>query len=346
MAVRYIAQGQFAQFVADVTAGFELFGHQVREGEQPHMVRTKPEDITLGTARAVEPGKSFLYPPREDLGEYFAPERELADRPTALVGLTACDLRAFKVLDEVFLGGEFKDPYYEKRRQNLLVVSMDCTGPFDGCFCTFFGQPPYPAEGYDINISPLAGGSGGYLVEAGTEKGEKLLTAQSRQVEATAEQLAERDRQRKASAERVNGLVHDAGLGSIEGITEKLRKSKATGAEFWAKHANKCVECGACNFICPACHCFLLVDVERQGQFRRFKNWDSCLYLSFARVAGGANPRGRRVERLQNRFEKKFDFLISTMGLWGCTGCGRCTQACAGDIDIKEVLRDISKTEL
>jgi len=341
MTVKFVPRDGFASFIAGVTDGCELYGQQVSEGEQPHLVRTKPEKISLGTARAVEPVKMFVYPPREDLGGYFEGEDVGKAAPVALVGVTGCDLRALRVQDAVFLGGEYKDPYYEERRQNLLVVSMDCARACDVCFCTFFEQSPYPEGGFDVNLSPLSGGADGYVVEAGSAKGEELLGRQAGLADASAEQLGRRDAQRRQVTEQVARQAEAAGLASSKQVTEKLRASRDKGAEFWDRHANKCVECGACNFICPACHCFLLVDVEEKGGFRRFKNWDSCLYPSFARVAGGANPRARRVERLQNRFEKKFDFLVSTMKLWGCTGCGRCTEACAGDIDIREVLKDI-----
>ena len=341
MTVRFVSRDKFAKLIATLAEGYDLCGQQTEEGEQPHMIPTSAEDITLGGARAVEPLKTFLLPPREDLGEYFAEEGAPEAKPLALVGLTGCDLRALRVLDEVFLGGDFKDPYYEKRRQNLLVVSMDCAAPFDVCFCTFFGQAPYPEDGYDLNLSPLAGGEGGYVVETGSGKGEELLAKQAGLAAATGEQISQRDAQRKAVTEQIARQAKDAGLESADGITEKYRISREKDAEFWYTHSNKCVECGACNFICPTCHCFLLVDVEERGKFKRFKNWDSCLYTAFARVAGGANPRGHRVQRLQNRFEKKFDFLPETIKLWGCTGCGRCSEACAGGIDVREVLKDI-----
>ena len=307
MAVKFVPRDKFAEFIAGVSEGYELYGQQTEEGEQPHLVRARPEELSLGGARAVEPVKSLLFPPREDLGECFAEEGEPAAPAAALVGATACDLRALKVLDDVFLGGDFKDPRYEQKRQNLLVVSMDCTAPFDVCFCTFFGQSPHPEDGYDLNLSLLSDGAGGYLVETGSAKGEELLAKQAGLADATREQLAQRDRQREQVRQTVDQQARAAGLDHLDTVTEKFRQS--VDEDFWTRHANKCVECGACNFICPTCHCFLLIDVEEQGKFKRFKNWDSCLYRAFARVAGGANPRGHRVERLQNRYEKKFDFL-------------------------------------
>ena len=105
----------------------------------------------------------------------------------------------------------------------------------------------------------------------------------------------------------------------------------------------ECVECGACNMICPTCHCFLLVDQSADDKFQRLKVWDSCLMKRFARVAGGANPRKHLGERLRNRFIKKFDFFPEILGIYACTGCGRCIETCLGDIDIREVLKESCK---
>ena len=111
-------------------------------------------------------------------------------------------------------------------------------------------------------------------------------------------------------------------------------------SELWEDLAADCVECGACNFICCTCHCFLLADgVDAHRCPARTKQWDSCLLPNFARTAGGGNPRPRRAERLRNRFDKKFNFAPDVLGFYACDGCGRCTEACIGKIDILEVLK-------
>ena len=214
MAVKFIPRDRFSEVIAGITKGRQLFGHQLEaepsgQAGRPHMVLTSADDLVLGTARAVEPVKALLFPPRDDLGGYFADKAEPNAPPVALVGATACDLRALKVLDQVFLGGEFKDPYYEKKRKNLLVVSMDCTLPFDVCFCMFFGDAPHPSEGYDLNLSPLAGGKDGYLVEPGSEQGEKLL-AEAQLIDASDALIERRAAQRKEAVEQVFGVKVNA----------------------------------------------------------------------------------------------------------------------------------------
>ena len=207
---------------------------------------------------------------------------------------------------------------------------MDCTDPLDVCFCTFSGARPYPTAGFDLNLSPI---SGGYILEAGSEEGGSLLEEKLADLpEATADQFSERERSRAAVTQR--------GHPDPEKIYEKVQQKP--DAPMWGELADDCVECGACNFVCPACHCFLLTDLEEEHGFRRFRNWDACLYPSFAKEASGANPRKRRSERLHGRMEKKFYFLKTDADRWGCVGCGRCIDACPGAIDVRETLRKLA----
>jgi len=120
----------------------------------------------------------------------------------------------------------------------------------------------------------------------------------------------------------------------FKGIIEKGYES-----DIWADEADKCVECGACNTICPTCHCFLLYDQKSENQMARLRIWDSCMIKDFAQVAGGANPRPELWMRLRNRFEKKFDFFPKVADIYACTGCGRCIAACPAKIDIRKVLK-------
>jgi sulfhydrogenase subunit beta (sulfur reductase) len=120
----------------------------------------------------------------------------------------------------------------------------------------------------------------------------------------------------------------------FEGIIHRNFES-----EIWKDEAKTCVECGACNTICPTCHCFLLYDQKNEKAMARFRMWDSCLIKEFARVGGGANPRPKLWMRLRNRFEKKFDFFPKVAKVYACTGCGRCITACPAKIDIRRVLK-------
>jgi|GEM_PF-4949453 len=53
----------------------------------------------------------------------------------------------------------------------------------------------------------------------------------------------------------------------------------------------------------------------------------------------GGDPRPERARRLRHRFDKKFVFFPETLGRYACDGCGRCSEACIGRIDIRTVLK-------
>ena len=302
-----------------------------------------PAEFPLGgpwqfpAVRAVEPLKALLFSARYDVGA-FGLEPQDASAPQVIVGAKACDLAALRILDHVFLEGDFQDPDYKARRENLLIIAGDCTDAKDVCFCTFLGSQPYPQTAYDLNLSPV---DAGYIVESGSEKGQKLIDQHSALFQpAQQEQLTQRDRNRAQITDKVAQQVKDGGL------TFQDRLGKLLGepdVELWTRNAETCVECGACNFICPTCHCFLLSDLEDRQGAKRFRNWDSCQYRNFARVAGGANARPKRAQRLHTRFEKKFKFFPDRLEQFACTGCGRCVEACLGKIDMREVLKELAR---
>ena len=63
------------------------------------------------------------------------------------------------------------EAYCAAREQNLIIAG-DCTDAGDSCFCTMMGHLPHPEGGYDLLLCPI---EGGYVVETGSEKGERLV---------------------------------------------------------------------------------------------------------------------------------------------------------------------------
>jgi len=295
----------------------------------------------LGAYRTAEPLKSFFFPSRETVAVY--PESNTATfegrRSTVLLGAKACDLRSLSLLDRVFLSDDFRDPFYADRREKTLIVGSDCTEYRDCCFCIALGINPWPEESFDLSISEIAGG---YLVAQGSPKGESFLKAHENRFQpATPMQLDERQQRRNQLLTSYRNKIAADRLPAQDTLQDNVRRNYQS--PIWENRAAECVECGACNLVCPTCHCFLLEDSTRaRGEFARARLWDSCQYKSFARVAGGTNPRKRLAERVRNRFAKKFDFFPETAGFYACTGCGRCSEACIAKIDIREVLKELA----
>lgn len=296
------------------------------------------EDAVIGEIRAVQSIKSFFFPVRTKISSYF-PEKisDKKSRPVAIIGAKSCDLASLKILNYVFKEGSFKDPFYILQREEGLVISSDCTCYGETCFCVALGILPYPTEDFDINLSEI---ESGYVAEVGSEKGDKLIKEYSKLFQNADLYLERKETNRKKLKDELSEHVKSKKIPAKDSIQEFFKKK--FDSKLWEETAKTCVECGACNVICPACHCFILKDQGSEQGFERLRLWDSCLILSFARVAGGANPRKLLAERLRNRFDKKFNFLPNVVGKFGCTGCGRCTEACAGKIDIREVLSKLS----
>ena len=307
--------------------------------EQFHLVsaeKWEPGKHALGSFRPVEPLKSVVFRPREQVGALGGDGAVPPVSERVLIGVKNCDLSALAIHDHVFLDTEPVDPFYAELRKNTIIVSCDCTDARDVCFCPMVNEQPYAKEGFDINLSAC---SEGYVAESGSERGEKLLKElESCLAPAEESALKNRDESRAEMTERVRGLAARKGLTSGSDYRQAIQK--AAEAPLWGEFAQDCVECGACNFICCTCHCFLLADgTSKDNEPTRVKQWDSCLYRNFARVAGGANPRGHRADRLFNRFDKKFNFFPEVLGRYACDGCGRCIEACTGKIDIRDVLK-------
>lgn len=71
------------------------------------------------------------------------------------------------------------------------------------------------------------------------------------------------------------------------------------------------------------------------------KIWDSCVRLDYATVAGGENPRKMLTNRTLHRLLHKFVFFLDRYGIQMCVGCGRCIDACAGESNIRDVLKKL-----
>lgn len=333
----YISKDNFFKLLDRLKENYEVYV-PAKKGDQRFYKKYEEQspDIVIGEVRAFEPLKAFFSGAREIVAEGFKPESpRVSDRPFAIVGVKSCDLKGFKIHDEVFLNHDYKDPSYTRNRQENLVISADCTSSIQTCFCTALGLKPYPEENFDINLSEV---KGGFVAVSGSKKGEDVLRKHSRYFQKTDNSfMKEKEKRRTAVCKEVEKNVKENSIPSedlYKGVVEKSFES-----DIWSDEAKTCVECGACNTICPTCHCFLLYDEKNEEKMARLRIWDSCMIKDFARVAGGANPRPKLWMRLRNRFDKKFDFFPKTAGIYACTGCGRCVSACPAKIDIRKVLR-------
>ncbi len=339
---------QFELFLEKIAGHGLLFANVEDEEGRVHFEKLSADDLTrifLGKARSVETIKAFFFPPRSVVAQY--PEGaadESAESSEAgravIIGLRACGLKALEILDKVFLD-DIVDPLYKSRRENSLIISCDCSQPWESCFCTEVGYQPYPESGFDLNVSPL---DGKLLVEVGSPKGEQAVSEHADLfAEAPEDLLQRRKANRQAVAEQVKKINQPF---KISPPYQQTVQKQMTG-ETWKKQglAYSCVECGACTHVCPTCRCFLLVDHEKDGGYERSMVWDVCFYPGYWRMAGNLSPKPRLIDRFQNRFSCKFSYFPDNYDSISCTGCGRCIEACPGNIDIRRCLSELRSGE-
>ncbi len=344
----FLSKNNFLEFLKNISPKYDLYLPILKDQNLTYVKYPAQiiDDIEVGLYRPVESLKGFLFFAKEKVAVF--PDASAAlnlkkeDKPRAIFGLKACDLKSLKILDYVFLKGDLADPFYAKARENTLIISSDCTAAKEVCFCSLLGFNPFPEDGFDLNLSKI---NSGFVATVGTEKGKKIIEGSKALFrKADSQEQEEAEANRKKITEKVKKQIEDKKIKLNKPLSELVTQNSQHS--LWSELAAKCVECGACNFVCPTCHCFLLADAkvnQEKEKFVRLRLWDSCQYAGFARVAGGANPRKRREERFKNRFDKKFNFFYKHLGIYACTGCGRCAEACPAGIDLREVFKGLNQ---
>jgi sulfhydrogenase subunit beta (sulfur reductase) len=286
--------------------------------------------------RITPSAKEFLFPMCELAAVFPNPASPQDIKPFAVSGLKDCDLRAIKVLDCVFKEDEFLDPSYVARREKMFIISGDCHNPADTCFCNLVGGWPFCEEGFDLNLSKI---KGGFIIQAGSEKGRQFIKQHDQLfANSVSDAAAERDENRKETQKHLDDINAEYKLGApIKEIMERSLDSEIFDVE-----AKDCVECQGCTRVCPTCHCFFLYDTKQQDYFGKMKMWDSCMRLDYTTVAGGENPRKILGDRLRHRLMHKFVYFLDRYGIEMCIGCGRCITGCAGEIEIRKVIKKLN----
>lgn len=282
--------------------------------------------------RSVDPVKVLFYMPRENV---FPVQKSHTKRLVA--GVKACDLKALELLDAALTGENFIDPVYKTWRDETWIISADCTSAAPTCHCTLVDGRPWSESGYDLNLSRL---DDGFYIQAGSEKGVMLMDLIRKNTETRAS--GESDL-RKVKSNRDKILKRVKSQNRNLGRSHPYLRLQKDRQKDWPQVSETCVGCGACTHICPTCYCLILNDETKSKQFVKVRSYDSCQLHGYARVAGGASPRPKMHQRFRNRYLCKFLYMQNDFGRLGCTGCGRCTEACAGNIDFRKVVRHFTE---
>ncbi len=281
--------------------------------------------------------KELLFPQWENLMRFRMEgktieltEQERCDEDYVFFGARACDLRAFQVLDKVFLA-EPVDTYYAARRAHGITVALACAEPADTCFCGVFGVEPGEPEA-DVILWRVGDD---YYADSRTEKGAGLMEGWD-----TVEADEAPVRWIKGEIKKKLDSKPFAHL-SLEGFDGAHLKEKFESPK-WKNLALSCLGCGSCTFTCPTCQCYDIRDYDTGHGVERYRCWDSCMFSDFTMMAHGT-PRPTQTEKYRQRFMHKLVYAVENNGMYGCVGCGRCVKKCPMNLSIVKVIRALGE---
>ena len=337
-----INSSRWLKFLKDLYEDHDLYAPKKFEDKLyfEYLEKSDIDDISYDDIayRTVQPIKIFFLPVGETVSDTSSQSnKNNYSNPKILIGLKNCDIDALKILDEVYLDEDFIDPFYKNKRDNTILITSDCTDPLQSCFCTEVNSKPYPTKDFDLNMSLI---DNKILIEVGSKKGKKLIDQYGSYYffEANEELIKKRDEQRKQIEKKVKKINEEF---KTKKSYDKVLKGNYE-SDIWEELSENCVECGGCTNICPTCHCFILVDGAKGKDFFKNKFWDSCQIEDFTKMAAGEDPRDKIWKRFRNRYFCKYNYKLDNFNIIACTGCGRCIEACQGDIDKREVLKKIN----
>lgn len=246
------------------------------------------------------------------------------DERGILVFLRSCDIHAVDRLDKIMLeNGPTPDYYYERMRNKVKFIVMDCQDSFDSCFCVSMGT--HKTENYAASVRYEEG----YYLSHVLEDIDGLFSLNGEPVEVTPQFV-------EANKKPIT-------------IPQNLNLTSVAENPIWEEYGARCIACGRCNVVCPSCSCFTLQDIfyednPKCGERRRV--WASCHIDGFTDMAGGNSLRRNNGERMRFKTLHKFSDFKKRFGVHMCVGCGRCDTACPEYISFSQCVNRLGEEEV
>lgn len=318
---------------------FSVYAPKKVEG-QTMLLPYEEDNLDMDYVNFDFPVKEFIYKQKERLFSWEMNDKDikinrfsdLKKRKNIYFGVRACDAYGIAYMDEFFLK-DYKDNFYEQRREDAYFVALNCTRIGENCFCSSTKVGPFASLGYDILLTPI---EDKYLIESGSLKGEELMTFIKDILKDTDENLLNK---KAELLETINGEFKTKL--NTENVRQLLEES--FNDPIWEELSKECVRCTGCTTVCPTCTCFNVVEENNNNcSGCRVRYWDSCQSDSFTRNAGAHNPRNN-VSRVKYRIYDKFKYIEDKFYMKGCTGCGRCLSVCPAKINIDIIVNKLAE---
>lgn len=346
--------------------GYQVIGPTVREQAIVYDTLTSLDDLPIGYTDEQDGGsyrlkrrhdralfgyavgpqswKKYLYPPSVRLWQADRTEQgfrivnEQPETPKlAFFGVRSCELHAIAIQDRVFMRGEYTDPIYQARRENLCIIAVNCSHAGGTCFCVSMQTGPKADGGFDLALTEILDEQRHYfVVEVGSQLGIEIL------------QAVPHSKAEQSDIQRADNVVANtaARMGRSMDTTDiKNLLYRNLDHPRWENVASRCLTCTNCTMVCPTCFCATVEDTtDLAGEHaERRRRWDSCFTMDFSYIAGGS-VRSSTKSRYRQWMTHKLASWIDQFGTSGCVGCGRCITWCPVGIDITEEVHAIRET--
>lgn len=292
-----------------------------------------------------ESWKKELYPPEKKMFEVHRDSRSFKvqkqdDEPPkkAFIGVRACELNALAIHDKILMQGEYIDLDYKRRRENSIIIAVNCTRAGGTCFCVSMNTGPKATSGFDLSLTEVFENDRHFfLVETGSEIGNEILNDLPKN-KATEAEIETAENAIRNAASQMGRTLDTDGIDKL--LYDNLEHPR------WNEVSSRCLSCGNCTMVCPTCFCITVEDyTDLTGQqAQRQRKWDSCFTVDFSYIYGGSIRTSAR-SRYRQWMTHKLAGWVEQFGRLGCVGCGRCITWCPVGIDITEEARIIRESK-
>jgi sulfite reductase subunit B len=339
--VKIISKKELMSFVDNLIKqnSYETVGVKSKGERYVFDILENSAELRLDYDVTILPPKKYFLPQYEKLMDFnlekpFDVKENDDEKSRIIIGIHPYDIIALEQADKVYLDSQ-KDDFYEKRRDNTIIIGVDIQKVSDRSFAGSMGTN-VADTGFDLMLTNLGDI---YAVTIGSKKGENLLNKYAKTNDAAESDIKKIQQVRKDIASRYKK----------EAKVDKEDWSSLLVANYdnsiWEERADKCLECSSCIMVCPTCYCYDVRDEVslnlKTGE--RIRTWDGCLLRDFTKIGSGEVFREDIKDRYRHRFFRKGNYLSERYNFIACVGCGRCSTACLPDIaDPCDIINDLS----